>query len=88
MISKTVEINAATFDARQALVRILRIIIGIVAGVTQEGAAVIASLCSLAAQLIHNGTTHNGRVQNIKCDIGGCAPNHILTSICAAMRMW
>ena len=50
---------AATLDARQALVRILQIMIGIVTGVTEECVAVIASLFSLAVQLVHNETTHN-----------------------------
>ena len=43
-ISKMVDINVATWDALQALGIILRIIIGIVTGVTEEGAAAIASL--------------------------------------------
>jgi hypothetical protein len=39
-----VDINVATWDALQALGIILRIIIGIVTGVNEEGAAAIASL--------------------------------------------
>ena len=83
----TMEIIAVTWDAQPALGRFfVRIIIGIVTGVTEEGAAVIASPRSVVAQRVHDGATHNGRVHNIECDIGGFVPNQTLISICAAIR--
>ena len=82
----TVEIFALTGDAPPALGRfVVRIILGIVTGIPEEGAAVIASPRSVVAQRVHDGAAHNGRVHNIECDIGGFAPNQTLISICAAM---
>ena len=83
----TMEIFAVTWDAQPALGRFfVQIILGIVTGVPEEGAAVIASPRSVVAQRVHDGAAHNGRVHNIECDIRGFAPNRTLLSICAAMR--
>ena len=66
----TMEIFAVTWDAQPALGRfVVRIILGIVTGVPEEGAAVIASPRSVVAQRVHDGAAHNGRVHNIECDI-------------------
>ena len=83
----TMEIFAVTCDAQPALGRfVVRIILGIVTGVPEEGAAVIASPGSVVAQRVHDEAAHNRRVHNIECDIRGFAPNHTLLSICVAMR--
>ena len=83
----TMEIFAVTWDAgaHAALGRIfIRIIIEIVTGVTEEGAAFITSPRSVVAQHVHEGTTHNRRVHNTECDVRGFALNQTLVSICAA----
>ena len=79
-------IFALTRDAQPALGRIIiRIIVRIVTGVPEEGAAVKASQRTIVAQIVHDGAAHNGRVHNIECDIRGFAPNHTLLYICAEM---
>ena len=83
----TMEMFALTWDAQPALGRFfVRIILGILTGVPEEGAAVIASPRTIVAQRVHDGAVHYRRVHNIECDIRGFAPHHTLLYICAAMR--